>query len=247
MDQARQDELAAENRVISVRQSLETLIDDFNLFMGLPVDAPIELDAGDTVNLATWEEILQIDFGEEVIVDVALKERLDYKTDLDRVDDASRRVNVSADALRAGFDLVGDGQAVSDEGKPFSYSAPNFDWQLSFAMDLPIDRLPERNAYRASIIAFEESRRRAELAADTIIADLRAAVRNLEAARESYEIQVGAVALAERRRESTQLNLEAGRADTRDVLESQEALVDAENSAARDLTELHSLRHLAVP
>jgi len=103
-------------------------------------------------------------------------------------------------------------------------------------MDLPIDRLPERNAYRASLIALEESTRRAEQAADTIVADLRAALRNLEAARESYEIQQGAVTLAERRRESTELNLEAGRANTRDVLESQEDLVDAQNSAASDLT-----------
>ena len=140
--------------------------------------------------------------------------------------------------MRAGLDFVAEGQAVSAEGKPLSYNGSDFDWNLSLAMDLPIDRLPERNAYRASLIALEASTRRAEEAADNIVADLRAALRNLEAARESYEIQQGAVTLAERRRESTELNLEAGRANTRDVLESQEDLVDAQNSAARDLTTL---------
>jgi outer membrane protein TolC len=236
VDQARQNELSAENSVITARQLLETLLDDFMLFMGLPVDTPVDLEPGDFMDLATWDALLQVEFGVDVAIDVALAQRLDYKTDLDRVDDAARRTQVAADGLRAGLDFVAEGQAVSAEGKPLSYNGSDFDWNLSLAMDLPIDRLPERNAYRASLIALDESARRAQLAADTIVADLRAALRNLEAARESFDIQVGAVTLAERRRESTELNLEAGRANTRDVLESQEALVDAQNSAARDLT-----------
>ena len=39
--------------------------------------------------------------------------------------------------------------------------------------------------------------------------------------------------LAERRVDSARLNLEAGRASTRDLLEAQEALVSAQNAAIR--------------
>ena len=59
---------------------------------------------------------------------------------------------------------------------------------------------------------------------------MRQALRNAKNTKASYIIQVGAEQLAQRRVESATLNLRAGRASTRDVLEAQEALVDAQNT-----------------
>ena len=58
----------------------------------------------------------------------------------------------------------------------------------------------------------------------------RNALRGLLQARESYAIQSQAVRLAARRVASTQLFLDAGRAEIRDVLEAREALVSAQNA-----------------
>ena len=109
-------------------------------------------------------------------------------------------------------------------------------WSVDLSLDLAINRLPERNAYRESIIRVEQAKRSAEQLGDTIVADLRQALRDLAAARETYDIQELAVELALRRVESTELSLEAGRSSTRDVLESQESLINAQNALVRATT-----------
>ena len=63
------------------------------------------------------------------------------------------------------------------------------------------------------------------------------ALRTLLQARESYKIQAQAVALARRRVTSTNLFLQAGRAQIRDVLEAQESLVSAQNALTAALVD----------
>ena len=65
---------------------------------------------------------------------------------------------------------------------------------------------------------------------DRIKIEVRDALRSMLSARESVRIQVEAVQLARDRVQSTNLFLEAGRAQVRDVLEAQEALLGAQNS-----------------
>ncbi|MFQ5749683.1 MAG: TolC family protein, partial [Planctomycetota bacterium] len=118
-------------------------------------------------------------------------------------------------------------------------------WSGGFTADLPLDRLPERNAYRSSLIAFEAAKRAVDLAGDTIQANIRDQLRQVRATRQTYQIQTNSVDLAARRVESTRLNLEAGRSSTRDVLESQRALLSAQNAATRALID-YSLTRLRL-
>lgn len=83
---------------------------------------------------------------------------------------------------------------------------------------------------------------------------MREAARNLAQARQNHEIQRQAVEVARRRIRSVDLFLQAGRAQIRDLLEAQEALVSAQNaqSAARaswraaELALLRELERLRV-
>ncbi len=236
VDQARQDELQARNRVIDVQRNLEAQLDELKFFLGLPVPVEIALDSGALLEVEAWKP-LELEFPEEAVFEVALTHRLDYLTALDRVFDAERKVHVAEDALRPGLDLALAGTAASEADEPLNFPSDAIDWEASLELDLALDRLPERNAYRASLIVLEATRRGVEEGEDRIRADLRDAIRRLEAARESLEIQTGAVALAERRVESAVLNLEAGRASTRDVLEAQEDLLAARNAATGALTD----------
>jgi outer membrane protein TolC len=236
VDQTREQELRARNSVIAAERRLESLLDGFKLFLGLPIDVVIELDPGDQLRLEAWDA-LDLELTEEEVIDLALRTRLDYLTTLDRVEDAERRAEVAADALRAGLDLEASATATSEEGKPLEFNGDDFDWSIGLDFDAPFDRLPERNTYRSSLIALEAARRDAEEFADTIRTDLRESMRRLDAAERSYQIQITSVALNERRVESSELSLEAGRANTRDVLEAQEDLVAAQNAAASALTE----------
>ena len=65
---------------------------------------------------------------------------------------------------------------------------------------------------------------------DSIKLQIRNALRKLKAAREGLVTQLTAVTLAEKRVRSTDLFLQAGRAQIRDVLDSQEDLLSAQNA-----------------
>ena len=244
VDQALQDELRAQDRVVESRRSLETSLDDFALFLGLPIESQI-------IRVNTEEtafgiaDLLERDFANDLAVTLALAQRMDYLTVVDRVADSERSVMIAEDALLGAFDVSADFNGRSDDDEPGSYSRSGLDWELSAAFDLPIDQIPERNAYRISTLERAAANRTHDQLRDSITADIRAELRELAARRESHEIQTGAVQLARRRVESSSLNQEAGRADTRDVLEAQESLIQAENEATRAFTD-YTLAGLAI-
>lgn len=228
-DQAYQDELRSEARLLVLRAQLERQRDEFNLFLGLPVQAELRLDPAEFERLESEDDVLQR-LDERGAIQYALAARLDFMTTLDQLVDSERSVDIAADALRAGLTLSGDVAAVSEEGRVGRFELDEVVWATSLSLDLPLDRKAERNAYRRSLIALEAAQRTVEEEGDLIQADVRNALRIAVNAAKDYTIQEGAVELAQRRVESAQLNLDAGRADTRDVLEAREALVEAENA-----------------
>ncbi|MBM3992067.1 MAG: TolC family protein [Planctomycetes bacterium] len=226
-DQARQDELRSQNRLISAQERYGTALDDFKLFLGLPAEVEFEIEQDELYALAIDESLT---IGEREAIPCALRQRLDYMTVLDQLVDSERKLNIAADALRTRITITGTGSANSTPNQPLEYAKDDLSWTLRADIDLPLQLIAERNAYRGAIINVERARRSAEEAADRITADLRASLRQALTRRQSVEIQAGAVVLNERRIESATLNLQAGRASTRDILEAQQALVDARNA-----------------
>jgi len=169
-------------------------------------------------------------------ISLALEHRLDLRTALGRVCDAQRKVVVAADGLGTELTLTASGRAgarrgVSSAGSEDAQLRPEKGFYTAgLLLDLPLERTAERNAYRNSIIALERATRDVQDLEDQTKLQIRDSLRNLLQARESSSIQTQAVALAQRRVESTQLFLEAGRAQIRDVLDAQEALVSAQNA-----------------
>lgn len=233
-DQARQDELQSENRLLALRAGLERRRDDFNLFLGLPIETRIALDPAEFERLSGEDPLLEL-IDADSAAELALAQRLDHLTSRDVLEDAQRSVEIARDALRAGLDLSVSVRSDAPEGRPASFRLDDTSWSAGLGLDLPIDRIPERNSYRRSLITLEATRRDVEREADQIRVNVRDAVRRTLNARASYELQTGAVALAERRVESANLNLEAGRASTRDVLDAQDDLLQARNAATSEL------------
>ncbi|MCD6405726.1 MAG: TolC family protein [Planctomycetes bacterium] len=203
----------------------------------LPADAPVVLkeptrEGGGPLEMDTREA-----------TQLALENRLDLRTARDEVYDAQRKVVVAAEALKAGFDVVG-GLSAGERRSISSADEPNAQlrfergsYSAGFLADLPWDRDAERNAYRKSFIALERSVRAVQELEDQIKLDVRSALRNLLSSRETIRIQATAVRLAERRVLSTELFLQAGRAEIRDVLEAQEAFVSAQNQLTAALVD----------
>ena len=111
--------------------------------------------------------------------------------------------------------------------------------------DFAWERTRERNNYRNSLIALEKAVRDFQNEEDQLKQSIRNHLRNLLEKRSSVVIQRQAVKLAERRVDSTSLLLQAGRAEMRDVLEAQNALLSAQNSMISALVS-YRLRELEL-
>lgn len=234
-DQASQDVLSSESSLLQLRARFGQQLDSFKLRLGLPPEAGITLDPAELVNLR------QLDGSDLDLLDSddltlgALARRLDYLNTAEAVIDAERRARIAADALRAGLDLEGSFGYVTDEGKPLAFRPGNTPWSLGVNWDLPIDNLPDRNAYRSALLDLQSAMRAEEDARDRVLSGLRDDLRQATNARQRHQVQITAVSLAKRRVESTELNFDAGRVQTRDLLEARRSLLSAQNSATSAL------------
>ena len=241
--QARQDLLSSRNELIDAQSRLATQLDQFKLFLGLPIEFDLQLDKSALEELA--QEQIEDQLDEEVALHCALTNRLDYLTVLDQFDDRRRQVLVAEDSLRSGLTLAVNANLTGSDPKPIDYDFRDTTWSTTLSWKLPIDMLPERNNYRESLINLQSSARNCEQNHDTIEVNLRDELRTMRTQREGYEIQLRAVELAVRRSESARLNQDAGRADTRTSLEAERSLLLARNSATSALID-YNLARLAV-
>jgi len=242
--QARQNELRSRDALIRETAQFERQADQFRIFMGLPPDVPITFDQTELERLAELD-LSPIEISPEAATAYALEKRLDYLNTIDQSEDSERKVHVAEDALRAGLSVSAEWRNASDPGTPAQLNFQDSTWTIGAILDLPIDQLPERNAYRAALISREVARRAAERSADTISADIRDELRETRSRQEAWEIQKNAVELAARRIESINLQMQAGRADTRTLLEAQESFLLAKNAASAALID-YNLSRLAL-
>ncbi len=214
-------------------------------------ETPIELVPPGTGPRGPYE----LDAGEAIRI--ALENRPDLRVAVGRIFDAQRTVAVAADQLRADLTLLGSGSAgarrtLAAAGQEDAILRPDEgSYSVLLTLDLPLERTAERNVYRGSLINLEQAVRAVQELEDSIKLDVRNRLSVLLEARESIQIQFAALAVAERRVASTNLFLEAGRAEIRDVLEAQDALISAQNAVTTALVsyrlaELALQRDLAV-
>jgi outer membrane protein TolC len=244
VDQAKQSELDAMDRYVRANQSYQQGLDNFKIELALPTDANVELDQNE---LKALEEVgvSQPDYTADAAIETALLQRLDLATSMDKIGDMLRKVIVAENGLGADLNLVGS-MSVGSTG-PTDYDRLQFHrgtYGLGFEASLPIDRKKERNVYREALIVMEQQQRQYENDTDSVKLDVRNAYRNLEQAAESYSIQKNSLDLAQKRVESTSLLLEAGRLTTRDLLDSQDALLQAQNNLTAALVD-HAIAKLS--
>jgi outer membrane protein TolC len=243
VDQAEQDMLRAKDSYVRAQQIYKQQLDEFKIRLALPTDADATLNQ-DELRALEQLGISEPDYSLDAAVETGLLRRLDLANSMDGIDDAVRKVIVAEDGLGAELDLVGS-LNVGSAGKT-DFGNLQFNkgaYALGLEADLPLDRKAERNAYRQALIALEQRQRDYEDAQDRVKLDVRQAYRQLQEAAERYRIQKNSLQLAEKRVESTTLLLEAGRLTTRDLLESQDALVNAQDAATAALVD-HAIAKL---
>ncbi len=236
-DQAKQDELRSVNRMVELKGDLERQLDEFKLFLGLPLQLEISLDRSEFDRLTDDSPLLDL-LTIESAIELALGQRLEVQTSGDQLDDSERNLVLAADALRPGLGLSINANSTSEDGKPLRHNRQDVSWSLGLNLDPAWDDLPERNAYRRAEIVYGADLRNHERFLDEVQLDVREALRNTINAKERYRIQTGALELASRRVLSADMNLQAGRASTRDNLDAQDSLLLARNAVTTALIDL---------
>lgn len=236
-----QDVLTAENSLLNSQEAFYSALDDYKLLLGMPTDqnleiVPVELDV-------TLPKV-----NEDQAISLAVKYRLDLQTARDIVNDTRRRVENARNGLLPDLNITAQGQwgnsadspAVSIDERTNTYSA-------RVDLDLPVDRVAERNQYRQALINVRRAARDEEQLRDAIVADVRESIRLIRQSQITLEIQQQAVELAQKRRENAYELLRSGKsASTRDLTEAQNSLLNARDAYenAKATLQINVLRFL---
>jgi outer membrane protein TolC len=235
--QARQDELRAQDEWNSSVERYESALDQFKITLGISTGLEIVLQQGELDELAK-RPVVPVEAELDDAIASALELRLDLQTVRDQLVDAERRIRIAADELRTQLD-VNAKAALQSTGTtsqtPLKFNADRLVYGFGFDLDLPFDRKAERNAYVAALIDRDSERRGLSLFEDTVRLTVRDAYRRLDREIVSYRIQKISMTLAEERVNSTTLFLQAGRAETRDLLDAQASLNLARNAVTSAL------------
>ncbi len=242
VDQARQDEFSSKSSYILAVESYKNSLDGFKNTLGLPIGVEISLDDAALEDL-TKAGLLPVKLTETDGYEMAVKSRLDLLNEIDRFEDSKRKIKVTANALKADLNIFANVSLASDGPTDYTkFDLKNYRAGAGVQLNLPLDRLRERNAYRTALINFESQTRSLSLSLDGVRSAVRQGLRTLEQARQNYQIQQRAVELADRRVEIAPLLVAAGRAIIRDQLEAQTAQFQARNALTQALVDYHVAR-----
>lgn len=171
---------------------------------------------------------------------VAQQNRLDLMNARASVVDAWRLIQVRADALKAGLDVVFDGQLDTLGDNPFRFRSPTGQLRAGLRWDTPITRLTERNVYRQELIFFQRARRNFIAFNDRIDRELRLVLRTIQLNQVNFELRRAAVQVAIKQVELASLRLQEpprpgvvtalGQTTARDLIDALSALLTAQNA-----------------
>ena len=231
LEQANQDRLVALSDYIQSRKDYKNAVGAFKMLLSVPPNTELLLDM-DELDALEKSVPNNLQLLEKRAIEVSLGQRMDLANAADRVADAERKVEVAADAIRAELNLIG----IAGTQKLDSQTTRER-YELSLQLDLPIDRLAEKNAYRRTLIDLMQQQRNHQEMTDTVILEVRKAYRQMQEARQRYEVEFRSYQLAEKRSKNTLLLLQYDRANTRDLLDAREDFLDAKNEATKAIVD----------
>lgn len=230
----RQQELQAEMAWIDAVSNYKQALDNFKLLLGLNVNAELVLDEHELETLQIRHPHLAL----EDAIPIALAARLDYLNAKDRLGDAERKTGLAANFLKPQVDFSASVVLDSNPNRNTGLQLPEparYSWNAGLAVDPALDRLPERNAYRAALIARNRAARAVAQQEDDIKQQVRDGWRQLEQARRDYELSEVGVKINERRVEEQNLRAELGLANALDQVDAQRDLTESKNQRTQAL------------
>lgn len=242
VDTARQAQLTSENNYINALALYKNTLDEFKIKLGLTIGDDLALDDAE---LRAVEQVGLVPVSLDPIAayQLGVERYLPLLNDIDQFEDSQRDVRVAADRLRPGLDIFADVSLDSERPTDYLNFNPNeYQAGVGIELDLPLNRVRERNNYRATLVSFESELRSLTLSLDQLREEINRGMRTLEQRRQNYEIQRNALTLANRRVLSTELLLQAGRAEVRDLVDAQDSQIASQNAVTVALVDYQEVR-----
>ena len=242
---ARRSELQSEDDLIEAEEDLQLALDQFKIFLGLSPEVEIEI-------VSEIPEFAPVPFDLGSAIEVARVNRLDFLNRREQLEDASRSLRIAENFLLP--DLSVSASYGLNAGPDPGFSNQGFDqgaYSLSVNLEIPFDRFLERNSLRSSQIAYDREVRALEEFEDNLVIEIKSAFREIERRGKSLDIQLELIVDQEKNRAIAQLRFERGEVSNRDVVESEQALLDARNSLINEqvnyeIARLRLLRDLGI-
>ena len=144
-----------------------------------------------------------IELDSQAAFDVALANRMDFMNGRAALVDRWRAIQVSADALQSVLNVTVNGELRTTRNNAVDFSDAGRNLRLGLEFDGPFTRLLERNAYRQTLISYQQDRRNFIQSHDAVHLGLRGLLRQIEQLRLDLEIQRFAVTIAIRQVDMT--------------------------------------------
>jgi len=166
---------------------------------------------------------------------IALGNRQDLMNAQGRVTDAWREIEVAANALRGFLNLRYEGNLGTDPERDgiFRFDTSNSRHRVGVEFDAPLNRLAERNAYRAEQVAYQRARRQYMATHDQILREIRLDLRQLDLSRRQFEIGRESLITASRQVEQAEYDLRTSTAEipvTLNLLRALDSQLGAKNN-----------------
>src|SRR5262249_13745091 len=154
-------------------------------------------------------ELPEVDVREPQALAFAKENRFDLQNRKAEVTDLWRKIWVAANQLRGDLNLLTtvDVGTDPDRRNPFAFSGKGTKIDVALQFEGPLNRLAERNVYRASLVAYQVARRAYMGLSDQIEFDIRQDLRQLARLRTSFEISRMQLLSAASQAENSRLKL----------------------------------------
>lgn len=242
VDRARSSELSARNSYVNTIANYFNSLDAFKLELGLPLNVHLYLDDGELTELQAIG-LIPVNLDKNAAFRLAVERNYPLMNSIDQFEDTGRKLRIARDQLKADLNFFANASLASDAPTDYTdFDINNVRYNFGLQLNLPIDRLRERNSYRAALVNFEADIRSLALDLDSLKDRIERGVRTLEQRRQNYLIQQNALQLANRRVESSALLLEAGRGTVLDLVDAQNEQISAQNSVTSALVNYQATR-----
>lgn len=254
VQRAEQDRLSVFNRRLVAINNYRTAMEAFKIRLGMPPEEEFNVDP-----LGGPEEDLHDDGARltdarldrsirmpQVTLAEAVKVGQQYRLDLlnsqDRIDDRRRGVDIAENNLLPGLDAQGSVTYDTNPDKPnmVNYHDDRATWRSALNLEVPLDRVEERNALRGALINKERAVRNYSQSRDQVAAQISQTMRQVLLSQQSLRIQILSRDLALNRREGARIRFEKSLVSNREVVDAENSLLNARDALAAAQVQLRS-------